>query len=68
MPHSWFFLWCSSIAFFSLLLLFLQQLYNKILSYDIKVIRNTKSDDGGGGVRVLRLTNSYGHTETGPQF
>ena len=23
---------------------------------------------GGGGVRVLRLTNSYGHTETGPWF
>ena len=22
----------------------------------------------GGGVRVLRLTNSYGHTETGPRF
>ena len=22
----------------------------------------------GGGVRVLRLTNSLGHTETGPRF
>ena len=27
-----------------------------------------KLQSGGGGVRVLRLTNSYGHMETGPQF
>ena len=26
------------------------------------------SMSGGGGIRVLRLTNSKGHTETGPRF
>ena len=25
-------------------------------------------ETSGGGVRVLRLTNSQGHTETGPRF
>ena len=27
-----------------------------------------KGNGGGGGVKVLRLTNSLGHTETGPRF